>query len=211
MSRARKQAIVAIMLFVGIVVIDQCIKIAVKTGMYLHESIRVTDWFYLNFIENNGMAFGWDFFDKYLLTLCRIVLVVAIVWFIARHIRRGITWGYLICLTLVVAGAAGNIIDCVFYGMVFNNPPMPLHAEFVPFGTGYSTLFLGKVVDMFYFPLVEWNWPRWLPFVGGDHFVFFSPVFNFADAAITSGIIAIILFHRNRLYGAEGNDGSDEA
>ena len=176
--------------------------------MFLHESIRVTDWFYITFIENNGMAFGWDFLDKYLLTLCRIVFVVAIVWFIARCIRRGISWGYLTCLTLVVAGAAGNIIDCVFYGMVFNNPPMPLHAEFVPFGTGYSTLFLGRVVDMFYFPLMEWNWPQWMPGIGGEHFVFFSPIFNFADAAITSGIIAIILFYRNRLY---GNDRSNEA
>jgi len=116
-----------------------------------------------------------------------------------RSIRRGISWGYLICLSLIVAGAAGNIVDCVFYGLIFNNPPAPLVADFVPFGTGYGTLFHGRVVDMFYFPLVEWNWPSWLPLIGGDHFIFFSPIFNFADAAISCGVVALLLFYRKLL------------
>ncbi len=190
----------AIALFMSVIAIDQAIKIAVKTNMYLHESIHVTDWFYLLFTENNGMAFGWEFFDKFFLTSFRIVFVILIAIYLFRAIRRGIPWGYLICLSFVLAGAAGNIIDCVFYGMIFNNPPVPFVADFVPFGTGYSTLFHGRVVDMFYFPLVEWDWPSWLPLWGGEHFIFFSPIFNFADAAISCGIVAMLLFYHNRLF-----------
>ena len=107
----------------------------------------------------------------------------------------------LICLVLVMAGAAGNIIDCLFYGMVFNNPPAPLRAEFVPWGEGYETLMQGRVVDMFYFPLVEWDWPSWLPLLGGNHFIFFSPIFNFADACISCGIVALVLFYHKRISG----------
>lgn len=199
MKRKQIQTIVAILLLVGIIAIDQIIKIAVKTGMYLHQSIRVTDWFYLLFTENNGMAFGWEFIDKLLLTSFRIVFVLLIAFYMFRSIRRGISWGYLICLSLIVAGAAGNIVDCVFYGLIFNNPPAPFVADFVPFGTGYGTLFHGRVVDMFYFPLVEWNWPSWLPLIGGDHFIFFSPIFNFADAAISCGVVALLLFYRKLL------------
>ncbi len=199
MRRERVQTIVAIMLIVGIIAIDQVIKVAVKTGMYLHQAIHVTDWFYLLFTENNGMAFGWEFFDKLLLTTFRIIFVALIAFYVFRSIRKNIPWGYLICLTMIVAGAAGNIIDCVFYGMIFNNPPAPMVAEFVPYGTGYGTLLHGRVVDMFYFPLVEWDWPMWMPWLGGEHFIFFSPIFNFADAAISCGIVALLLFYRNRL------------
>lgn len=199
MRRERVQTIVAIMLIVGIIAIDQVIKVAVKTGMYLHQAIHVTDWFYLLFTENNGMAFGWEFFDKLLLTTFRIIFVALIALYMFRSIRKNIPWGYLICLTMIVAGAAGNIIDCVFYGMIFNNPPAPMVAEFVPYGTGYGTLLHGRVVDMFYFPLVEWDWPMWMPWLGGEHFIFFSPIFNFADAAISCGIVALLLFYRNRL------------
>ena len=190
---------VSILLILSIIGIDQAIKIAVKTNMYFHQSIRVTDWFYLLFTENNGMAFGWEFFDKLFLTSFRIIFVILIGIYLYRSIRRGISWGYLICLSMIVAGAAGNIIDCVFYGLIFNNPPVPMVADFVPFGTGYGTLFHGRVVDMFYFPLVEWNWPSWLPLWGGEHFIFFSPIFNFADAAISCGIIALLLFYRKNL------------
>lgn len=193
------KGIVAALIFLGIVGIDQVIKVAVKTGMYLHQSIHVTDWFYLLFTENNGMAFGWEFFDKFLLTSFRIVFVALLTYYLVKCIRRGISWGYLICLSLIIAGAAGNIIDCVFYGLIFNNPPVPMIAEFVPFGSGYGTLFNGRVVDMFYFPLVEWDWPLWVPGLGGEHFIFFSPIFNFADAAISCGIIALLLFYRKKL------------
>ena len=121
--------------------------------------------------------------------------VVALTWYIVRRIRRGVQWGFLVCLTLILAGAAGNIFDCLFYGMVFNDPVPPQVAHFVPWGTGYAPVMVGRVVDMFYFPLVEWDWPSWLPFWGGEHFIFFSPIFNFADACISCGCIAMILFY----------------
>ena len=178
-----------------ILVVDQAIKIAVKTSMYLHESRRVTDWFYILFTENRGMAFGIELFDKLFLTSFRIVAVVALTWYIVRRIRQGVQWGFLVCLTLILAGAAGNIFDCVFYGMVFNDPVPPQVAHIVPWGTGYAPVMMGRVVDMFYFPLVEWDWPSWLPFWGGEHFIFFSPIFNFADACISCGCIAMILFY----------------
>lgn len=191
----------ALAIILLVLVTDQCIKVAVKTRMYLHESIRITDWFYLVFTENPGMAFGWEFFDKFFLTLFRIVAVSAIGFYLWRTVRRGAPAGYVACLSLVLAGAAGNIIDCVFYGLIFDNPLPPFTAHFVPFGSGYGQAFLGRVVDMFYFPIIDTHWPAWMPWVGGSHFVFFSPIFNFADAAISCGIIALLLFYRKRLDG----------
>jgi lipoprotein signal peptidase len=120
-------------------------------------------------------------------------------YIIGSIIKRGINTGFLICMSLILAGATGNIIDCLFYGMIFNNPPAPIVAEFVPFGSGYASMFYGKVVDMFYFPLVEWNWPSWLPYIGGEHFIFFSPIFNFADACISCSVIYMLLFYRKQL------------
>ncbi len=195
MQRKKSQALMVVLLVPLILVVDQAIKIAVKTSMYLHESRRVTDWFYILFTENRGMAFGIELFDKLFLTSFRIVAVVALTWYIVRRIRRGVQWGFLVCLTLILAGAAGNIFDCLFYGMVFNDPVPPQVAHFVPWGTGYAPVMMGRVVDMFYFPLVEWDWPSWLPFWGGEHFIFFSPIFNFADACISCGCIAMILFY----------------
>lgn len=197
----KKQAIVSVLLTLFILITDQWIKVAVKTGMYMYERIHVTDWFYILFTENRGMAFGLELMDKYLLTSFRIFAVGFLVWFIARHIRRGTEWGFLICLVSILAGAAGNIIDCLFYGLIFNNPPAPMVAEFVPWGTGYETFMQGRVVDMFYFPLVEWDWPSWIPFIGGNHFVFFSPIFNFADACISCGVIALLLFYHKKFQG----------
>lgn len=194
MTKKQTQTLVSVLLALTILMADQAIKIAVKTGMYMHESLRVTDWFYILFTENRGMAFGMEIFSKWFLTSFRIVAVIALVWYIARQIRRGIGWTYLVCLVMIMAGAAGNIFDCLFYGMIFNNPPAPMVAEFVPWGTGYDQIMMGRVVDMFYFPLVEWDWPSWLPMWGGEHFIFFSPIFNFADASISCGVIAMLLF-----------------
>ncbi|MCD8303175.1 MAG: lipoprotein signal peptidase [Prevotellaceae bacterium] len=199
MTKAQKQTLTVVLLTVAVVAADQGIKIAVKTGMYLSQRIRVTDWFYLLFTENNGMAFGMEVMNKYFLTGLRICLVPIIIVYVRRAILRGSSWGLLVCMALVLAGALGNIIDCVFYGLIFNNPPPPFVAEFVPFGHGYNPVFLGRVVDMFYFPLVQWNWPSWLPVIGGGHFVFFSPIFNFADASISCGIIALLLFYRHKI------------
>ena len=196
MRRETKQALSASMLFLLIILADQIIKVAVKTHMYLHQSIHITDWFQILFTENNGMAFGAEFLNKYFLTSFRIVAVSVLIYIIIRNIRRGVSWGLLLCLVLITAGAAGNIVDCLFYGLIFNNPPAPIVAEFVPWGTGYESLMMGRVVDMFYFPLVEFDWPSWIPMIGDKHFIFFSPIFNLADACISCGIIALLLFYR---------------
>lgn len=186
----------SILLFITVLAIDQIIKVSVKTGMYLGERIEITSWFSLLFVENNGMAFGWELWGgKLLLTLFRIVAVCFIGYFIYREIKQRKPTGYIVCLTLIAAGAAGNIIDCLFYGLIFNNPPYPQVAELQPWGYGYGEFLYGKVVDMFYFPLIEWDMPTWMPIYPGQHCVFFSPIFNFADAAISCGIVALLLFY----------------
>ena len=165
----------------------------------MHEVIEITPWFKILFTENSGMAFGIELVDKIFLTSFRLVAVSFLIYIIGSIVKRGINTGFLICMSLILAGATGNIIDCLFYGMIFNNPPAPIVAEFVPFGSGYASMFYGKVVDMFYFPLVEWNWPSWLPYIGGEHFIFFSPIFNFADACISCSVIYMLLFYRKQL------------
>lgn len=199
MSRRKNQIITAAGISLAAIIIDQAIKIWVKTSMYMHEVIEITPWFKILFTENRGMAFGMELVDKLFLTSFRIVAVIFLIYIIGKQIRQGVNYLFLICLSLILAGATGNIIDCLFYGMVFNNPPAPLVAEFVPWGNGYDTMFYGRVVDMFYFPLVEWNWPGWMPFFGGEHFIFFSPIFNFADACISCGVIAALLFCRRQM------------
>ncbi|MBO5881581.1 MAG: lipoprotein signal peptidase [Paraprevotella sp.] len=190
---------ISVVIIAAVILIDQLIKVMVKTNMFMHERIKIADWFYILFTENPGMAFGWEFFDKFFLTSFRIVAVIVIGFYLYRIIKRRLPIGYIICIALILAGAAGNIIDCVFYGMIFNNPPAPMIAEFVPFGTGYESLFHGRVVDMFYFPIIDTNWPHWMPIVGGEHFIFFSPIFNFADAAISCGIVALLLFYHKQI------------
>ena len=183
------------LIVIAVLIIDQIIKIWVKTSMYWHESIKITDWFYIYFTENNGMAFGMEIFNKFFLTGFRIIAAIAITWLLIQYVKKNYKTGFLVCVSLILAGAIGNIIDCVFYGEIFSESTHSLIAQFVPIGEGHSDWFYGKVVDMFYFPLIETNWPEWMPFVGGEHFIFFSPIFNFADAAISCGIIALILFY----------------
>lgn len=193
-------------------IIDQVIKLAVKLNMRLYESIHVTDWFYIYFTENPGMAFGMEIFGKIFLTLFRIIAVGGFVYYLYKIRGKGFPRGYIACVALIIAGAAGNIIDCVFYGPLFSESTPYAVSELVPWGEGYAPLLKGKVVDMFYFPLVEWNWPDWLPFVGGEHFIFFSPIFNFADACISCAVIAVLLFYSKCMnWGIEGpNNAIDE-
>ena len=178
-----------------LLVIDQVIKIWIKTHMYWHQSFRVTDWFYIYFTENNGMAFGMELVGKLFLTTFRIVAVALIGWYLCRAVKRLMKTGYIVCIALILAGAVGNIIDSVFYGVIFSESTHSQIATLMPEGGGYAPWLHGKVVDMFYFPIIETDWPAWMPFVGGDHFVFFSPIFNFADAAISCGIIALLIFY----------------
>lgn len=193
------RALIVLVLTVILLVIDQWIKISVKTGMCLHESIRITDWFYISFIENNGMAFGMTMINKLVLSIFRIIAIVALGWYLARQLRRRVRMLWLVCLTLVFAGAIGNLLDCMFYGLIFNASSPYYVSYFVPFGHGYAPFLMGKVVDMFYFPIIVTTWPEWMPFWGGDEFVFFSPVFNFADSCVSVGVIMVLLFCRREL------------
>lgn len=194
----------ALIIILAVIIIDQVVKIWVKTHFYLGESLEITSWFQLHFIENNGMAFGWELGSKLLLTLFRLVLTALLIVYMWKlRNRPAVKTGYMVCLSLITAGAIGNIIDCAFYGLVFNNPMPPETATLFPDGGGYGTLLHGKVVDMLYFPLVSWYWPDWMPWVGGERFEFFQPVFNIADAAISTGIIALLLFYRRSLSSAQ--------
>lgn len=195
----------------AVIVIDQAIKIWVKTSFYWGEDMEITGWFHLRFIQNNGMAFGMEFGSKLFLTIFRIIAVVALIYYMMKLSRsRRTTLGYMACIALITAGAAGNIIDCIFYGLIFNNPMPPEIAHFVPWGTGYAPAFHGMVVDMFYFPLVSWTWPAWLPMVGGEEFTFFDPVFNFADAAISVGIILLVTVFYKQLGTSLEEKNTDE-
>jgi len=195
-----KKGTLAAVIVVFILVVDQLIKIWVKTHMMLHESIEITPWFYILFIENNGMAFGMQLGSKVLLSLFRLFAIGGLIYFIWWEIkRRNARWGYVATLAMILAGAAGNLIDCLFYGQIFSASSSFYTSYFVPFGEGYAPLLFGKVVDMFYFPIIETTWPAWMPFVGGEEFVFFSPVFNFADASISVGVVLLILFYRKEI------------
>lgn len=199
------QGRLAALIIIAVLVIDQVIKIWVKTSMYMHESIRIADWFYIYFTENNGMAFGMELFGKLFLTSFRVVAVCLIAWYLLRVVNKHYKTGYIVCLSLILSGAMGNIIDSIFYGEIFSESTRTQIASWVPLGEGYGSWLHGKVVDMFYFPIIDTNWPSWMPFVGGEHFIFFSPIFNFADAAISCGIIAMLLFYSRYLNQESGS------
>ena len=189
----------AIIVVANAIIIDQLIKVWVKTNMTLHESIRIFDWFYISFIENNGMAYGMQIGSKLVLSLFRVVAISVLVYYLWLQVRKKARIGYIICLSMVLAGAIGNLIDCMFYGLMFNASSEAYTSYFVPFGTGYAPFLMGKVVDMFYFPLIVTTWPEWVPFWGGDEFIFFSPVFNYADANISVGVVLLLLFYRKEI------------
>ncbi len=198
MNRVKSRSYIAVSIAAAAVIIDQIIKVAVKLNMCLHESFSVCgDWFYIYFTENPGMAFGMELVGKLFLTSFRLVAVAFLIYYLCRIIRNtAFPTGYVVSIALVVAGAMGNIIDSLFYGEIFTHSVGRV-ASLVPFGEGYGEFMYGNVVDMFYFPLFSFDWPLWMPFVGGEHFIFFSPIFNFADACISCSIFAIILFYRN--------------
>jgi len=190
---------VAVILVIVILLIDQAIKVWVKTSMPLHGSIRVTSWFFISFIENNGMAYGMQIGSKLLLSLFRVAAIALLSYYIWQQARRKARWGYIVCLAMVVAGAFGNLIDCMFYGLCFDASTPGHVSSFVGFGNGYAPFLMGKVVDMFYFPLIVTHYPEWFPLWGGEEFIFFSPVFNFADASISVGVVALLLFFRKEV------------
>ena len=190
-SKTSRQGLISLIIVLSVLVIDQIIKILVKTGMSLGESIDVTPWFKILFVENNGMAFGMEIIGKLFLSLFRIGAIGFFTWYLIKIINKGFPTGYIVTISFVIAGAMGNLLDCMFYGLIFTESTPFNEATMTAFGDGYAPFLYGKVVDMFYFPL--WTWPDWMPLVGGD--IFFEPVFNFADSCITCGVITLLLFY----------------
>lgn len=182
---------------------DQALKYWVKTNMYLGQEFQIIgDWFILHFTENNGMAFGMEAggkTGKYFLTFFRILAVAGIIWYLRSMVQRKAHRGLLLCISLVLAGAIGNIIDSVFYAVWFAD----INPDYYE-----SAYFLGRVVDMFYFPIIHTTWPSWMPWFGGQEFIFFRPVFNIADASISTGIISILVFQKR--FFAESTQESNE-
>ena len=195
-ANTRKRSVAIVSLILLALVIDQVIKVVVKTNMQLGDSIPVFgDWFKILFVENNGMAFGMEIFNKIFLTGFRIVAVAFLGYVLYRLLKNDkYPFGFILCVAMVLAGALGNIIDCLFYGEIFTSSYGRI-AEFVPWGEGYGTFMQGRVVDMFYFPL--FTWPEQLPLIGGN--IFFAPVFNFADACISCSVVALFVFYRKIL------------
>jgi signal peptidase II len=192
----------AVIIIILVLIVDQVLKIWVKTGMIIGtrgEIAMMGDWFILHFTENEGMAFGMKFggeFGKIILSIFRIIAIVAIGWYLVIITRRKEPFGLVLSIALIFAGALGNIIDSVFYGVVFSESTFHEAARMFPAEGGYSSLLHGKVVDMLYFPVINGYYPSWFPFWGGNEFIFFRPVFNIADSSITVGVFILILFQK---------------
>ena len=199
MKSTTKKGIIAVAVIFLVLLVDQISKIWVKTNMALYDMIEVTSWFKIYFVENNGMAFGIEAIGKLFLSVFRIIALAAILVYITRLVKQNYKSGFIICIALILAGASGNIIDSVFYGAFFEASYQGHIASAVPYGEGYASLLHGKVVDMLYFPLIEGTFPKWVPFVGGNDFLFFRFIFNIADSAITVGVALLIIFYRKTL------------
>ena len=197
MSKLNKSILIVVL----VLLVDQILKIWIKTNMTLGEEFPVIGhWFIIHFVENNGMAFGFEFggeYGKIFLSLFRVFAVFGIGWYILKLVKKDISMGFIVCVSLIFAGAIGNIIDSAFYGLIFNESNGQVSTLF-PAGGGYASFLHGRVVDMFYFPLISGVYPSWVPFAGGSDFQFFRPVFNVADSAISVGIFSIILFYRRQ-------------
>jgi signal peptidase II len=183
-----------------VIIADQILKIWIKTHMYIGQEFFVLgDWFRIHFTENEGMAFGMTLggsYGKLLLSLFRIGAVGFIAYYLYTIVASNQSKGLAASISLILAGALGNIVDSVFYGVIFTDSAMQV-ATFVPVGQGYASWFHGRVVDMFYFPIISGYLPQWVPFWGGEYFQFFRPVFNIADAAITTGVFLILIFQKS--------------
>ena len=194
-----------------ILIADQAFKIYIKTSYRLgEEHYIIGNWFRLHFVENEGMAWGWKFgggFGKIVLTLFRLIAVIIGTFYLRAIIKKNYHKGFIICAALIYAGACGNLIDSMFYGILFSSSNPFTVATMFPEGGGYATFFYGKVVDMLYFPIItNARYPEWFPFWGGDEFEFFSPVFNLADASISVGVIALLIWQKKFFPQHKTND-----
>ena len=190
----------AVIIIATVVIIDQALKIWVKCNFALYEDLRITDWFILRFVENNGMAFGMEWGPKVFLTWFRIIAVGVMIYYLYKlRTNEKVPAGYVACISLIAAGALGNVIDCIAYGLIFNESTPVSVAQIFPPGGGYESIFHGRVVDMFYFPL--FTWPDWVPLLGGSEF--FQPVFNFADACLSVSVIVLVCFYSKYLVAEE--------
>ncbi|MBN1182499.1 MAG: lipoprotein signal peptidase [Bacteroidales bacterium] len=190
----------AILVIIGVLLIDQIIKIWIKTSFNLFEERSVIgNWFKLHFTENSGMAFGMKLggkTGKLLLSIFRLIAIVGIAFYLRHLIRNSVPTGLIISISLILAGAIGNMIDSAFYGLIFSHSFANEPAYIFPPGGGYAGFLHGNVVDMLYFPIISGHYPDWFPFWGGNQFIFFRPVFNIADSAITIGVSLILVFQR---------------
>lgn len=197
------------LLIIGLILLaDQLLKFYIKTSMMLGQEHHIADWFIIHFTENNGMAFGFEFegeFGKLSLTLFRIAALIAIGFYLFRSARKNSNPKLITALSFVFAGAMGNIIDCVFYGKIFSSSQYQI-ASLFPAEGGYASWLHGKVVDMFYFPVIQTTLPGWVPFWGGEYFVFFRPVFNLADASISIGVAFMLLFQKQIFHHEKGEE-----
>ena len=194
----------ALLIVFGIIALDQLVKVYIKTHFYYGEEVNVLgNWFKLHFIENEGMAYGMKLgsasIGKLLLTLFRLAAVAVGFVVLKKIITKGYSKGTIICGSLILAGALGNLIDSVFYGPIFSESSFHI-AQVVPWGQGYAGVFHGRVVDMLYFPIIDTQLPQWVPNMGGRDFVFFEPVFNIADAAISTGVLILIVFQKKMIH-----------
>lgn len=199
MRKRIPKGLVAVFVIFIVIAIDQTSKIWVKTNMALYDSIEIAKWFKIYFVENNGMAFGIEAIGKIFLSIFRIIAVVFIGIYLTKIIKKNYKTGFIVCISMVLAGAFGNIIDSVFYGEIFSASGPDDVANLVPIGEGYSSWLHGKVVDMLYFPLIETTLPNWVPIWGGTEILFFRFIFNLADASISVGVALLLLFYRKTL------------
>lgn len=192
----------ALLLIFSILIADQVLKIIIKTNMVIGQEIPVLgSWFRIHFLENNGMAFGMEWggkFGKAALSVFRMLAIIGISWYLDSIIKKKASTGLILSVSAIIAGAAGNLIDSAFYGMIFSES-WHTTAVLFPEGGGYSSFLQGRVVDMFYFPIIDTHWPDWSPIRPGQSFVFFRPVFNIADTSITTGVLAILVFQKKFL------------